>query len=225
MSVRVEEVEVVEIIEGTPGGDTNIAVLPGGGRERKLCLRPLHNTNGKRLCTNPAGYKTDHPGTGACIKHGGKNTEVGVRLIKTGRRAFSTKNRLRGDIQRYLDLDRKELLDLTEEFATMRAVLNEYMEIFPYPQDDEYESAVRTVQGIISTMGTLVDKISKVESRNSLTNAQVLYIRATIVDLFVKYITDLDVRDKALRELVSRMGGEAEVEMLPSEVSKPGNVT
>jgi hypothetical protein len=42
------------------------------------------------------------------------------------------------------------------------------------------------------------------------------------VDLFIKYISDPIMRDKAVAELANRMGGDIEVTMLPSEVTIPG---
>lgn len=217
MSIKVEDLDIEKIHKGTPGGDTYYAKIGKRGLA-PYCLRPIVNSEGNLLCTNPAGYRTDHPGTGACMKHGGKNTEIAISNITNGRRAIATRNRLKDRIEEYLGQDRAQLLDLTKEFATMKVILDEYMTKFPELGEDGYYRAVMTVQSVVGTLGTLVDKMSKVESRNALTAAQVLYLRATIVDLFVKYIDDLELRERALKELVVRMGGDVEIEMYPSEV-------
>jgi hypothetical protein len=109
-------------------------------------------------------------------------------------------------------------LDLTEHLAATRVIFDEFIDDYPDPQADDYGLWFHRFTNLIGTMGTLVEKISKVDSRNSLTAAQVLYIRAILVDMFIKYIPDADARERALRELASRMGGDVEVSMNPSEI-------
>lgn len=61
-------------------------VDPKGGRDKALCLakkrrkrgdggkhgnNPVHDDAGNELCTRPAGWGTNHPGTGRCKLHGG----------------------------------------------------------------------------------------------------------------------------------------------------------
>lgn len=219
--LELQEFRVTKKLKGTVGGVTYFAILPGKTKPLPTCLRKVHNKKDK-WCSNPAGKWTDHPGFGACSKHGGLNNVSGAMKITTGRNAVSTRNRLAADVDIYLQKDRKSLLDLTREFATLRAVLDEYMDWFPDPTADNYYSAIDRLQSVVGTLGTLVDKMSKVENRSVLTTAQVLYLRATIVDLFIKYISDPIMRDKAVAELANRMGGDIDVELLPSEVTIPG---
>jgi len=216
-----EEFQVVRKKKDTTGGSTYFAVLRDKGKARPTCLRKIHNKDGY-YCERWAGQGTDHVGTGACSKHGGLNDRTAVTRIKTGANAVSTRNRLAADVNSYLGKDRKDLLDLTKEFATLRAVLDEYMDWFPDPTSDNYYFAIDRLQSVVGTLGNLVDKMSKIESRNTLTTAQVLYLRATIVDLFLKYIKDPDERERAVRELATRMGGDVSFEMLPSEAIIPG---
>jgi hypothetical protein len=51
----------------------------------------------------------------------------------------------------------------------------------------------------------LVDNISKIESRNAITANQVLYLRATIANILVTWITDPSDRERAVKELTTRM--------------------
>ena len=114
--------------------------------------------------------------------------------------------------------DREELLDLTYHLAATRVIFDEFIGDYPNPDDEDYGLWFHRFTNLIGTMGTLVEKISKVDSRNSLTAAQVLYIRAILVDMFLKYIPDADMREQAIRELASRMGGDVQVSMKPSEI-------
>jgi hypothetical protein len=136
----------------------------------------------------------------------------------TGRKAVKTKNRLADQIDDYLNKDREDLLDLTYHLAATRVIFDEFIEGYPDPEADDYGLWFHRFTNLIGTMGTLVEKISKVDARNSLTAAQVLYIRAVMVDMFLKYIPDPDLREQALRDLASRMGGDVEVSMKPSEI-------
>ena len=191
--------------------------MPGERTAKSVCFRRIHGEgNENKRCTNPAGFKTEHIGQGACAYHGGST--VDNPQITTGMHAVQTRNRLSGAIDDYLQRDRDDLLDLTYHLAATRAMFDDFMDRFPDPNSEDYGIWFHRYTTIIGTLGTLVDKISKMDARNSLTAAQVLYIRATIVDIFLKYIPDNDVRERAIRELSNRMGGEREVEMRPSEI-------
>lgn len=211
----------IRVESDTVGGDTYFVKLPGRWEtEKALCFRQMKNDHALR-CTHEAGYGTDHVGTGACKYHGGNS----VGRITTGQHATKARMRLDGKIQQYLGQDRAKVLDLTYELAATRAVFQEFLEEkFPGTEDEEYGIALFRFNQMIGTLGTLVEKISKIENRNTLTAAQVLYLRATVTDLLLKYIPDPDVREQAVRELAIRMGGDVEVEMSRSEYSLPGKV-
>jgi hypothetical protein len=200
---------------GTVGGDTYWIKLPGEREEQALCFRRIRSDPHMR-CVNVAGYKTDHVGTGACSYHGGNNKPY----IVTGAHAVMTKVRLANRIDDYLQKDREELLDLTYHLAATRVIFDDFIENYPDPENEDYGLWFHRFTNLIGTMGTLVEKISKVDARNSLTAAQILYIRAILVDMFMKYIPDADDRERAIRELASRMGGDVEVSMKPSEVPR-----
>jgi len=210
--------------EGTAGGRTYYVILPGTKEEKALCFRQIKKDPTLR-CTNPAGYDTWHNGSGACKFHGGNNSNH--PNIVTGKKAVMTKMRLDDQIQAYLNDDRGKLLDLSYELAASRAMFNEFLnEKFPDPSSEDYGIALHRFTELIGTIGSLVDKISKIENRNSLTTAQVMYLRATVADLLIKYVTDPEGRERAVRELVSRMGGDVshEMEMRRSEYTLPGGL-
>lgn len=221
MSIAEKDAKVVEIQRGTIGGDTYLVRLPNNGREPKaLCYRKMKNMPAMR-CTHEAGYRTSHLGTGACRFHGGADK---TPTITTGMTAVKTRLLLKDKIEGYLDKSRDELLDLTQHLAATRAIFDEFIENFPNPNDDEYGIWFMRFNALISTLGTLVDKISRIDSRNTLTAAQVLYLRATMVDVLLKYLPDPDSRERAVKEIALRMGGDMELSMRPSEISMKSNM-
>jgi hypothetical protein len=203
--------------EGTPGGRTYFVILPGRGQEEKaICFRRMHKAPDMR-CTNKAGSGTWHVSTGACKFHGGNNGAHGQGIV-TARNAKITRLRLKDTIESYLNTDRAGLLDLNYELACSKAIFDEFMQNFPDPKIDEYGIYLNRFMTIISSMSNLVDRMSRVENRNTLTAAQVLYLRATVADMFMKYIDDPNLRERAAKELASRMGGDMSVQMQPSEI-------
>jgi hypothetical protein len=105
---------------------------------------------------------------------------------------------------------------LTRELATLRAMYDEQMEHFPEPDDDSYAVWFHRMTELIGSMGTLVEKISRTDSRNTLTAAQVMYFRAVIVSIILKYVPDPASRDRVVKELAQQLGTTT-VEMRPSE--------
>ena len=77
-------------------------------------------------------------------------------------------------------------------------MFNDLVDIFPEPGDEEYHFFVGRSLALVQTIGQMVDKISQIESRNTITASQVLYLRARIADLLVKWIPDPDDRDRAI---------------------------
>jgi len=217
MAIEKVNAKVIRADEDTPGGTTYYIQPMGKDFVRALCFRQIHGHPDLR-CAKSSGFNTWHKGTGACSRHGGATPEGNT--IKTGMTS-KIRQRLAVGIDKYLKLDRAQLLDLTYELATTRAVFEEFLEELPTPDSDEYGMWFHRFTEIIGTMGSLVEKISKIENRNTLTAAQVLYLRATVADLLMKYIQDPAVRMRAAQELQSRMGGDIEVTLDRSEYALP----
>lgn len=213
--INKSEARVMKINKDTLGGPTYYVRI--NGKTKPLCFRRLKNQEDFH-CTHPAGYMTDHPGAGACKYHGGARK---TPTISTGVYAVQTRKRLQDKINEYMYKTRDELLDLTEQLAATRAIFDEFIEAFPTTDTEEYGVWFNRFNSLISTIGTLVEKISRVDSRNTLTAAQVLYLRAIMIDMFMKYLPDPDIRERAVTELAARMGGDLEIDMKPSEISMP----
>jgi len=217
MSIKFSSVRKSDLREeeGTPGGRTYWIRDRREDIEKPLCFRVIHGQPDMR-CSNPAGYKTWHNGTGACAFHGGAASDNPA--ISHGKYATVSKSRLAGSIDKYLNQDRGKLLDLTEQLAFSKAIFEEFQEKFPDPNDDMYGVWLGRFLNLIGSLGNLVEKMSRIESRNALTAAQVLYLRATVADILMKYIPDPAERTRAAKELASRLGGDVSADMRPSEI-------
>jgi len=206
---------LTQIDKGTPGGDTYYVILPNKTDPTPLCFRKIKHRDGAKRCTNVAGLRTWHPGTGACFIHGGGSRENGPRLAN-GKQS-KMRGRLQVRVDNYLSMDRARLLDLSGELAISRSLFDDFVDVYKGPEDEQFGAWFYRFNQIVTTLGTLVEKISRIDTRNTLTAAQVLYLQATVADILMKYINDPDLRNRAARELASRMGGEHSVELQPSE--------
>jgi hypothetical protein len=214
MAITKSQCKRIREKEGTVGGVTYYITKKGDVKEYPVCFRIINNKeknpDGLLRCANPAGHNTDHPGTGACSVHGGvlANVDNVIKFIKNGRSAYVTRASLSGKIERYLNEDAEQLFDLSKELAALRAIFEEVIEKMAEPTDPlKYGDDVFRIVNLVGTIGTLVEKISRINSRNTLTSAQVLYLRATVADILVKYIRDPNDREQAVKELTSRVTG------------------
>ena len=222
MPILKSKVARIEIEEGTSGGSTYwIAMKDHNGNEPSVayCFRKTRqkSDDGKPMyCANAAGYGTWHLGEGACKFHGG----LAGTPPTTGAHAVVARRRLSDDINEFLEKDEGKLMDLRYELAAVRVLFQEFIEKFPGTDDERYGVEVNRAMAMVGTIGSLVDKISRIEARNTLTASQVLYLRATIADILMKYVMDPDRRERALKELIHRVGGEgSEVRLIEGDVA------
>ena len=218
MAIFEKDCTSVEYEEGTLGGKTFYVCHPKwDNKERAICFRPVKNipieSNMHRhgaLCEREAGKLTDHHGEGACRTHGGMNGRNN-KSMKHGKRANATKKIMRNRIEDYMANDDKPLMDLSLELTTMRVLFEDLIGMFPDAGEDDYGIYVNKAIAMVQAAGSLVDKISRIEARNTITANQIVYLRIAMVDMFVKYIKDPEEREQAVKELVSRIpGGDTE---------------
>ena len=216
------ESDVVHVTRETKtlGGDTYWVEHPDWkGEERALCYRKTKHAEGSPTplpgsrCGSVAGGNTWHKGEGACSGHGGSRG-VNGKTITTGKGAKTARRHLKRRIDEYLETgDRDELLDLTYELAALRVLFQEVVEHFPDPEDKKYSIQVNRAVTMIQATGALVEKMSRIDARNNITTAQVIYLRVVVADILAKYITDIPARERAVKELMSRVqGGEDDQE-------------
>lgn len=217
--VREGEVLHVSVEKKTEGGDTYWVEYPKWrGDEKAICYRRLRMAGRNEeipddaRCSQPAGYGTWHSGTGACRFHGGAAT--GEYNIKTGRRASMKQRQLKHAIDEYIQSgDRDSMLDLTYELAAMRIMFKDTIANFPDIDDKKYSANVGRAIAMVQATGSLVDKISKIQSRNNITAAQVMYLKVIMTDILVKHIPNIDKRERAVRDLAAMIpGGEGDSE-------------
>lgn len=213
----IPESEVLHVTaeKKTLGGDTFwIQHSKWPGEERALCYRKLKYQTIKdreypadARCSRQAGWNTSHLGEGACKSHGGTDKKVlaGSRNGTTGR---VLKTQLRRQIDMYIESgDRDSMLDLTYELAAIRVLFQGLIDNFPEPDEKSYTIQVNRAITMIQATGSLVDKISRIQTRSSITAAQVMYLRATVADILAKHIPDITHRERAVKELMVRVGG------------------
>lgn len=211
--------EVDEIVEerGTDGGTTYQIKRKGDDEYKALCYRRFKgeksvNENGERKrCSRPAGWGTTHVGTGPCKLCGGSSIPAN---ITNGKTAYVTKGKLAEEIQQYLDKGKIELRDLTYELAATKLLLKKVIEQMPGVDDDNFGRDLYRVNNLVQTVSSLVDKISRIEARDTLTVHQVIYFRSVIVDILGSYVKDPQDLELALNELVERVGGKREYIMI-----------
>jgi hypothetical protein len=105
------------------------------------------------------------------------------------------------------------MLDITYELAALRVLFRDLIEAFPEPDDKAYTANLNRATAMITATGSLVDKISRIQSRNNITAAQVMYLRVSMADILVKYLPDLKIRELAIADLMARIpGGEGDTE-------------
>lgn len=230
MSVNEHNSKLTRVEKNTPGGDTYYVHKDGEKAPRPMCYRRLRGRPDER-CEKVAGHRTDHLYYGACRQHGGDSGKA-QRLAGLSGRVNTT---LKHKITHYLHQDRDTMLDLTQELAKSRAVLDQLTDNFPelsYIGDDEnadkelgrYFAFVKLFNETVGTLSRLVDNISRIDNRNAITAAQVIYLKATVADLLLKYISDPREQESAVQELQARLGGdtqtvEVEAREIPSHIT------
>lgn len=209
MAIFKKDCTRIEKERDTIGGDTYYVQHPKWEGERAICFRPVKNipvedkagrNRHGALCERDAGWRTDHPGEGACRTHGGMG---GRNNAINGNRSEKSAKHMRSRIEDYISNDQNQLMDLSFELGALRVMFQDMIDMFPDPESDDYTIYVARTLKMITAAGSLVDKISKIENRNTITINQVLYVRALIANMFMKYIPDPDMRERAIKELAA----------------------
>lgn len=210
MAILKDDVLSVTEDKDTLGGSTYwVESSLWQGQEKAMCFRKVRSWDDGAYCSRPAGWGTDHIGTGGCKWHGGSAaTPAALMNLEHGRGATVLRKSLQNRIDQYVESgDKNSLYDLSYQVGTMQVLLKEVIESFPEPGEAGYGAAITRITNMVQATGSLIDKISSIESRNALTAAQVLYLRARLADWIVKWLPDPEKRDLALAELASAIPG------------------
>lgn len=154
-------------------------------------------------CSHPAGYGTDHLGTGRCKYHGG----MAGRKPVHGRQSRACRD-IRAKVDEFMEKGVPQLLDLSKELVTQRILLNTMLEYYENEGDSEKLAyAIPSLMKSLDLIGRMVERIVKIENSTALTASQVLYLQVTVADIITKYIQDPIAREKAAAEIASRLAG------------------
>lgn len=148
-------------------------------------------------CTRPAGWGTDHVGTGRCKLHGGG---IGTgRPIIHGR--YSTKR-----LSLYSKLEQfyndPAAGDLRSELALLRALLQEQLDHIDRKKNIT-SADITIVYNMVDNIGRLVERIAKILTTTALTQVELQLLQAAMIDALSEFIPDPERQ----RAFVSRIFG------------------
>lgn len=145
-----------------------------------LCLRPKRQSEG--VCTRPAGWGTGHLGEGACKLHGGA---ARGRPIVHGRYSLKHRESMQEKMEQFLADPEPGRLD--SEIALLRTLLQEFLD--RYPADSPLPLAsINAMYNMVEGIARNVERVSRILNETALTQAEVQFISARIVDVLIKYV-------------------------------------
>jgi hypothetical protein len=163
--------------------------MAGGKKREALAKCGAKNRQGQP-CARPAGWGTDHVGSGRCKMHGGKTP------IKHGRYSKTVRERL-GPILEQLEAD-PDPLNLLPELHLLRAMANHWLETSggkPAPiAADLLEKVVRVAE--------LISKRQK-EGVVSMASLQRLVeqMGVSVMKVVSRHVEDAELRDRIFRDI------------------------
>lgn len=155
------------------------------------------NRSGK-ACGKPAGWGTDHVGTGRCRLHGGASLKGSqTPAFKHGRYSKYAPQAISDKLKEYKDGDP---LAVEDELAMQRALFANYMQSFevgiPLTRAD-----IDMMMGWLSDITKTVERVVKMRNDSALTASEVGYLQARVVDVVLKYIDDPDKQEQFVLDL------------------------
>lgn len=162
-------------------------------------------TRGDGTCRKPAGWGTDHPGSGKCRLHGGAS------LSGTENPAFEHgrySKVVKGKIAKKLGLvETGDPTDLLPELEIQRVLFSEYISRFeesiPITADD-----IQRLIGWADDIGRMTERIVKMRNQTALTGAEVAFLAARVADVVAKYIDGADKQRAFIDELFGGIKAE-----------------
>jgi hypothetical protein len=154
-------------------------------------------------CKRPAGWGTDHPGSGRCKLHGGA-TKRGAEhpRFKHGRYSKYVQAALS---EKAAQFKYGDVLNLADELALTRALLADWLERF----DSMDVQAIGVTRALIDDTRKLIETIAKIRNQTALTQAEVAYIAARIPDIVSQYVQEPDAQQRFIAELFGVTGHRA----------------
>jgi hypothetical protein len=175
---------------------TSIAVHDKPASPGYYCNARKRGEEGRgELCTLRAGWGTDHPGTGRCKLHGGKNK------VKHGLYSEVTRHRVADRVKELRDSD--DLLELREQIALQAAIIQEYLAGLGQSEELAPDDA-RTLIGLVELASKNVERLHKIEHGTRLTvgGSELNIVLAQVVAV-VRQETDADTAGRIGRRLLT----------------------
>lgn len=154
-------------------------------------------------CKRPAGWGTDHVGTGRCKLHGGKSLKGYEHPnFKTGNSSLYhdyLPDKIKAKVEAFENADP---LDLTHELAVARGLLAEFLSRFV---EGTYLDAISIsiASDLIERINRTVSTISKIKNDTALTGAEVSFLAMSMVALLDRYVDDPAKRAAFKQEIFS----------------------
>ena len=184
MSINQDKVD--RIICERENGRVTYLVAYDGKPARAICSRQMTDGSGE-YCSQPAGFKTDHPGEGACCYHGGG----GKMNLRHGRYAKIAKGKLAKHLTVFQQEEQEALLDLEPELALQRTLLQEALDM--YEEDPKDPQQAMDVFYLIRGVAEFVKAIVEIESKHVLRRAEGLYLMANALRVCRQFIAEKDL--------------------------------
>ena len=142
------------------GARRTSVVLKDAVLDGRFTYEDLENDPVIMVCKSPSGYKTDHPGEGRCIDHGG-NLDRGT--VKTGRFSLLSHNKLAPRVGEYFESE--QLTDLRGAIGIIYAALDEAL-----GEEGEISMERATEIGnLMSKVGTLTKQHNDITASKQIT--------------------------------------------------------
>lgn len=176
-------------------------------------------------CSLVAGLGTSHEGTGRCRHHGGLISNQPQSVFTTGRYSTVVRNSLVDKVEDY-ERSTDDILNLSRQLAIQRAALDTMLELVDKEMtssDGDPRTLYRMLKSMVTTsdqVGRLAERVASIDQKYALTAGQVKYLQLVVIDVITKYITDPADKERAAKELASRMGGER---ILSTPITIKGN--
>lgn len=181
---------------------------------KPLCWRKTRNATAKyENCHKPAGWATDHVGSGACKLHGGK----AGRPMLNGKYSHVKKTRLKESFERFAN--DPHLMNMDSEIAWARALLSDLLERHDTTHDEEdILRIIELEKKMIDSIITAIEKRAKVEDRHTMTVAQARLLMLRAIDVQKKWLEEMhpDEDPERIKELL-----EDWLQVWRAEVEKP----
>ena len=137
------------------------------------------------VCKNAAGFKTDHPGEGRCVSHGGN---LGRGTTKTGRFSLLSHNKLAPRVDEYFESE--QLTDLRGAIGLIYASLDEAL-----GEDGEISmEKANDIANLMSKVGTLTKQHNDITASKQITIEvpEFMAWAEFFYELAIKYIDEGD---------------------------------